>query len=530
MFQMEEVSGLNGLQYDEKALNSLLDAFSSKFSLNDIASAYCDADQNVDLAGEILYAMQGSTSSVANDESNCEVKNDETLEASCCNHFQNCRQPNGGFTASKQKWRSISAASDASNGEEKKGEPLESSCSKLSTCQANGDLRDLKQKRRPVSGGIVSSMLGKGYVKSAPLTVGSCPGTKPLKVDSKELPMSVLWGEGLESGSLKEDPLHKDMEDFLFKMLGEGFRLDRDVIREVIDNCGYDMQKSMEKLLDRSVVSLEKEQKFLGESSEKISNMHLRVDGPSQEKNRVLNANGGARQQKDRDDIQKEVLTALFNGPERFDELPRGRMRSAKRPIALGELVEEPPIDFAAEQKVDRVCPQEYKKDDEDEEDSFQALRRAVKEYRGTMKEYYKAAVDAFARGDQDQATRLLEQGQFFCDRARQADDKSNQKIFETRNPETEDEMLLDLHEHGSKEAIRLLKCHLSSLAGIPSFKYLKVIVEAIEEDSSKGSCRRLIIKLLEKESISWSEGETPGVVLIRLDKINPKSLSFAKK
>ncbi|XWS12659.1 hypothetical protein CRYUN_Cryun37aG0109200 [Craigia yunnanensis] len=192
------------------------------------------------------------------------------------------------------------------------------------------------------------------------------------------------------------------------------------------------------------------------------------------------------------------------------------------------ELVEGPLIDFAAEQKVERVRSQEDKKDDE--EDSFQALRRAVKEYRATMKEYYKAAVDAFAKGDQDQVTRLLEQGQFFCEKARQADEESNQKIFETRSMETEDKMLLELHNHGSREAIRLLKCHLSSLAGIPSFKYLKVIVETNEEDSSKGSRRRLLMKLLEKESISWSEGETFGVVLIRLDNINPKSLSFAKK
>ncbi|XP_022715887.1 putative nuclear RNA export factor SDE5 [Durio zibethinus] len=483
-----EVSGLNGLQCDEeKALNSLLDAFGSAFSLKDIASAYCEAGQNADLAGEILYEMQGSTSSVAADASNDEVKNDETLESSCGNNSQNY-------------------------------------------CQANGDLRAPKQKVRPVSGGTVSSMLGKGYMKSVPLANGSYPGTKPLKVDSQEVPMSGLWGEGLKSSSLKEDHLHKDMEDFLFKMLGEGFRLDRDVIRQVLDSCGYDMQKSMEKLLDQSAVSLDKESKFLGESSKKTNDMHPRAEGPSQEKNRVLSANGGGRQQRDRNDIQKEVLTALFNGPERFDEFSRRRMRSAKRPIALGELVEGPPIDYTAEQKVDRVHSQEDKKDDEGEEDSFQVLRRAVKEYRGIMKEYYKAAVDAFAKGDQDLANRLLEEGQFFREKGRKADEESNQKIFETRNSEAEEEMLLDLHDHGAKEAIHLLKCHLSSLAGIPSFKYLKVIVETNEEDSSKGSRRRLVIKLLEKESIDWSEGETSGVVLIRLDNINPKRLSFAKK
>ncbi|XWS15735.1 hypothetical protein CRYUN_Cryun34aG0027200 [Craigia yunnanensis] len=466
-----EVSGLNVLQYDEeKALNSLLDAFGSVFSLMDIASAYCEAGRNANLAGQILYEMQGSNSSVATDRSNAEVKNDETSGSTCGSNSQNYCQANGGFTAPKQKERPVSTASDASNGEAKKDEPSESSCSNSSqnSYQANGDLRAPKQKCRPVSGGTVSSMLGKGYMKSVPLANGSYPGTKPLKVDSEELPMSVLWGEGLKSSTLKEDRLHKDMEDFLFKMLGEGFRLDRDVIREVLDSCGYDMQKSMEKLLDRSAVSLDKENKFLGESSKKTSDMHPRAGGPSQEKNRILNANDGAEQQKDRNYLQKEVLTALFDGPERFDELPRRRMRSARRPIALGKLVEGPLIDFSSEQKVDTVRSQEDKKDDEDEEDSFQALRRAVKEYRGTTKEYYKAAVDAFAKGDQDQANILLEQGQFFREKARQADDESNQKIFETRNTETEDEMLLDLHDHGSKEAIRLLKFHLSSLAGIP--------------------------------------------------------------
>ncbi|XVF40509.1 hypothetical protein PTKIN_Ptkin01aG0119200 [Pterospermum kingtungense] len=395
-----EVSGLNGLRYDEeKALNSLLDAFGSVFSLKDIASAYCDVGRNADLAGEILYGMQGSSSSVATNASNGDVKNDETLDLSCGNHSSNCSQANGGFTAPKQKWQPVSAASHASNDKARKGEPSSCSNGSLNSCQTN--LKAVKQKWIPVSGGTVSSMLGKGYLKSVPLANGSYPGTKPLKVDSKELPMSVLWGEGLESSSLKEGRLHKDMEDFLFKMLGEGFQLDRDVIRGVLESCGYDMQKSMDNLLDRSAVSMGKEHKFLGESSKKTNDMHPREDGTSQEKNRVLNANGGARQQKDRSDIQNEILASLFNGPERFDKLPMRKMRSAKRSIALGELVEGPLTDFTAEQKVDRVHTQEYK--DDGSSKSYAGIQ-------GHDEEYYKAAVDAFARGDRDQATRLLEQ------------------------------------------------------------------------------------------------------------------------
>lgn len=37
-------------------------------------------------------------------------------------------------------------------------------------------------------------------------------------------------------------------------------------------------------------------------------------------------------------------------------------------------------------------------------------------------------------------------------------------------------------------------------------------------------------MKLLEKESIKWSEGGNAGTILIHLENINPKRLSFAKK
>lgn len=38
---------------------------------------------------------------------------------------------------------------------------------------------------------------------------------------------------------------------------------------------------------------------------------------------------------------------------------------------------------------------------------------------------------------------------------------------FHVRNAETQGDIVLDLHEGGAKEAIRLLKCHLSSFSGI---------------------------------------------------------------
>ncbi|GLU23020.1 hypothetical protein SLE2022_390540 [Rubroshorea leprosula] len=491
-----EVSSLTTSKYDEEmALKGLLDAFGAVFSLNDIASAYCKAGRNANLAGEILYEMQGSSSSSTTYSSDSEVRNEP---------------------------------SEPSNGYKSKD-----------SCHTNEKFIGPKQKNRPASGGTISSILGKDYVQSIPLVNSSCSGAKPLKVDMRQFPPSEVWKEDAKSHPLRENPIRKDMEDFLLKMFG--VKLDGDVIREVLESCAYDMEKSMEKLLDQSSLILDKEKKVLKESSTKIIDMHPTTEGPSQQRKMqpvissggdvLLNTNGEelTRQQKI-NDLQKDVLAAFFMGPERFDESPRRTVKSANRSIVLGEPVVEPLGDLISEQKkTDMGNSQEDSKDDEDKEDSFQALRRAVREYWGTMKEYHKAAADAFAKGDQVRANKLIEQGNFFREKAREADEESNQKIFETRDTETQEEMLLDLHEHDAKEAIRLLKHHLSSLAGIPLFKFLKVTIETNEEDSSKGARRRLIMKLLEKESISWTEGN-PGSILIHLDKINPKRLSFAKK
>lgn len=122
-----------------------------------------------------------------------------------------------------------------------------------------------------------------------------------------------------------------------------------------------------------------------------------------------------------------------------------------------------------------------------------------------------------------------MEDGHRYQEKARQADEESNQKILETRNSETD--ILLDLHDFEAKEAVRLLKCHLLRISGISSFKYLKVILETNDVDNKKEARRRLVMKLLNKESIEWIEEKgNPGTILIRIDMIDPNRLSFAKK
>ena len=70
-------SSSNVPKYDDEeiVLKGLLDAFGSTFTLDEIATAYCKACRNADLAGEILYDLQGSSS-------NGEVKGEESSESS----------------------------------------------------------------------------------------------------------------------------------------------------------------------------------------------------------------------------------------------------------------------------------------------------------------------------------------------------------------------------------------------------------------------------------------------------------------
>ncbi|BFG27753.1 hypothetical protein CerSpe_140260 [Prunus speciosa] len=492
-----EASGLNGASSfdDEKALKGLLEAFGPAFSLDQIAAAYCKAGKNACDAAEAL-AMS---------------------------------TPNG-----EAKPRGEEESSRLS---------LDNSSKKPYQYQANGNSRASKPKYRPVSGGSVSSIIGKQYVKKTPSANGSCNATKPLKLDSEVLPISEIWVEKADSNSSRDDGLHQDMEDFLFTMLGDGFKLERERIRDVLDSCGYDMEKSMEKLINLPASTSDKRNGLVTRSSDKSAGLYRKSEVSSERKcinsseggDKASNTNGVdfTGQKKERSDLQKEVLAALFSASERSEErpeeLPRRTVKAKNRYGAYGQLVVEPPNDFISECK-SAVVYQQHPKEDDDE-DNYQVLRKAVKEYRTTMKEYFQAAVEAFSKEDHDRANKLLEQGKFFQEKAREADEESNEMILRTSNVETQGEIVIDLHERSAKEAIRLLKCQISSFSGISSIKCLKVIIDTQEEEISKGSRRRvLVLKLLQEESIKWTEGEKAGTILIQLDSINRKRLTFIKK
>lgn len=182
----KETHGANASKCAEEdvVLKSLINAFGSAFSLQEIASAYFEAGYKADLAGEILFQMQGSTST------------------------------------------------SASNGEVGIGDNLGKGKVSEKSYQVKGNLKTAKLKVQPFSTGTVSNIIGKEYACSKPSANKFTKVYKPVKVGVKVLHESSSEGD---CSSLPSDfHLHHDMEDFLFKMLGDGFRLKREVIREVL--------------------------------------------------------------------------------------------------------------------------------------------------------------------------------------------------------------------------------------------------------------------------------------------------------
>ncbi|EFH61344.1 hypothetical protein ARALYDRAFT_478977 [Arabidopsis lyrata subsp. lyrata] len=468
---MSMIASSSNSDPDSRSLQVLLDAFGSRFSLDDIAAAYCQASQNVDVAGEILFAMTEKTPQC----DHVEMKNETSKPSQVYVPKEVRRQED-----SKAKvWR---------------------------------------PKRNSISVGTVSSVIGKEYARTRPISNAPREATKPMKIDSRDIPETEIWSEEMpKSNEPKTNRAPTDVEEFIVKMLGEGFQASQDVIHQVLGVCGYDVKKSTEKLLDLSDT---KKYADVGISNEVVSFCYDFKFGSEEGRN----AKNG---------LEKEVLEALFSGTERYVGEPKvTRHFGERRPRVAGRPVFKPLEDPFQERVVAVKKSSNTSKEDEDENE-FKAHRKAVREHLNQMKEYYGAAAEAFSKGETERAHRLVEKGHFFGQKAREADDKSIAKMIDVKKDDDstyeEDEVVtVNVNEHETKEALRLLKRQLNYFSGISSFKYLRVALGDKKEDFK--SKRKHIVKLLEGESIAWTEEDSGLVMMIRVDKIDPKKLSFAKK
>lgn len=168
---------------DQSNLNTLLEAFGSAVSLEEIASSYCEAGRDLNSTAEMLCRMQGSISGT-------------------------------------QKSSDGASSAISSTG------ALDEGC-----------IVKLNSKKCSASMGTVSNVIGKEYINPRPQSKGLNEKMKPVKINLSEFPVAEIWGEEKEEAgvtSRSQPPMDNDLGEFLYKMLGNGFQLDRGVIEQVI--------------------------------------------------------------------------------------------------------------------------------------------------------------------------------------------------------------------------------------------------------------------------------------------------------
>ncbi|XP_071691939.1 putative nuclear RNA export factor SDE5 isoform X2 [Rutidosis leptorrhynchoides] len=449
----------------DKNLEYLNGAFGSKLSADEMASAYCQAGYDMQKTCGILYSMLGSTSN------------------------NNIHAPTNDMTNAPVSLVGVS----------------------------RGTVSQPKPKNSGASVGTVSGVIGAGYGKFRASRNKAREITKPLKLSSSEIPASQIWDESPQPVNARTETMNRDIEQFLLKMLGDGFQLDMEDIKEVVGGCGYDVQESMEKLMEISTPTLD-----LGDGTPNTVHQTTYQDLDTQfEQLMVVNDCSGSNQPK----VEKEILSSLFTLPERAELgpktiIPKRQPRIRKYGLVTGPF-KEPIATFKTP-----IVKNEVNGDGNDEnDDNFDTLRQATLEHWGTMKEYFRAAAKAYVEGSYEKADKLIKAGQLYTEKAKEANLASGRMLTQPKNDG--ESISINVNEQEPDQAVRLLKTELTLMSGIPSFQFLKVMLGG--EDKFKKPRKRRIIRLLQKDSIAWTEEQDGQIMVIRIDVINPKNLSFNK-
>uniref|UniRef100_A0A0D3F827 DUF1771 domain-containing protein n=1 Tax=Oryza barthii TaxID=65489 RepID=A0A0D3F827_9ORYZ len=443
---------------ETRALNALLDAFSSAFSLDDIATAYCRANGDVNRAGDLLTELELPM-----------AKSNEVDSSVGTIH-----PPSG---------KAIEENSTESSGQAKSRE---------------------KMQKSSASFGTVSSMLGKGSTRATvPLMNRASGKEKPPMVELPEYMWDDFNGKVDKSDSApkRETLNNRDIEEFLFSMLGEGFKLSMDMIREVLGSCGYDIKK------DAAVECSSTKGSCLESQSTFRNGSAYSLRGKRHSSSQISPG---------------ELLESIFTVPERSEEEPIGKryeLGANRNRVPDQKPVVEPLEDISSETNCYPVKVILSKELVAHNEEDYQNYRRAAKQHWDMMKQYYEKAVDAFREGNQKEVEYLLGEGKHYYMMARLADEKSSAEIVKSKKVESKNELCLDLRGQDPANVANLVRLHLRQLSNIPSFEYLKVITGAEDGSFKSAQRRRKVMKYLEKKSIVWTEEESnPGTILIPIN------------
>ncbi|KAK9734706.1 hypothetical protein RND81_04G158200 [Saponaria officinalis] len=490
----------NGDNDEQRIINSLVEVF-SLVSVEEVVAAYRLANGDTSKAVDLLTEKSD---------------NSEAYEASCSSSNISF----GTDTNSSHNLSSSDGFTDSSGGSSSgDGDGVD--------CR---EFRGNKGKKVVAVCGTVSNLLGKDYV-------------------SPKLKKGVVKEKGFGMGKVNIE----ESEQFLCSMLGDECDLSMAVVKDVLCNCGYDVEKALEVLLDLSAPHGEQSasDKYSsscsnrGEFSRNVDfsdsfweltdggsdsnsycsetdvqdNMHLFNYTGRNYANALLSSESSRKLAAPRprlDELPQQLLVSLFNMPKSAEHEPSTmnwknvvkQMESfAQKRIELGPSDPLPP----------KMITQAVANGTE-----YQMLRGTAQQRWDKTKFCYHKAASAFSNGEKNYATYMSEQGKQHSKMARQADEKASMEIFKARG--IENSLTIDLHGQHVKQAMKVVKLHLLFATYISSVQYIRVITGCGSRGLGKSIVKQSVTNFLDKERVPWRE-ENQGTVLIKLD--GPREFSF---
>ncbi|KAH8499038.1 hypothetical protein Peur_074182 [Populus x canadensis] len=374
-----------------------------------------------------------------------------------------------------------------------------------------------KQKRVLAVTGTVSTVLGKEYVKVSP------------RRDSMK---AKDFGNGVVE--------KEEAEQFLCSMLGNDCELSMGVVRDVLCQCGYDVEKALDVLLDLSAssheqsrsgrhvkdsVNYKEDARFLAERSDNSTDVASDCTSHSSESElqdsvwgcgyrnyyqalTSFKAPSSTTPISNESNLPQKVLECLFNVPTSSEHEPSTMnwRNVVKKMQSLGPAVDVFPSIDALTQQNNYANGEEY-----------HLLRESAKRHWNSRTSYYQKAAAAYSKGERGYAAYLSDQGRIQTKLAQEADKKASQDIFKARNKGITNVITIDLHGQHVKQAMRVLKLHLLFGTYVRSIQTLRVITGCGSRGLGKSKVKQAVTRLLENEGIEWSE-ENQGVLLIKID------------
>ncbi|KAK4363724.1 hypothetical protein RND71_018965 [Anisodus tanguticus] len=372
--------------------------------------------------------------------------------------------------------------------------------------------RKAKTKKKLVAAtGTVSMMIGKDYVRTT-----------------------------LKKSCSKFKGGDEDVEQFLCSMLGEDSDLSLAVVRDVLCQCGYEVEKVLSVLLELSASSNQqpklsdcsanwKEEAAFLQSSDGLTDRTSDSTSHSSEgeiqdnvwfwgppgRNQLKVPAGNSKHSSSSTagnsgpELPQEILESLFNMPTpksaEHEPTTMNWKNVVKKMTSLGQRLGSCSNDIPPPQHTHA------------EGAEYQLFTEAAKQHWESMRSHYQKAATAFSNGQKEHAAYLADQGRLHNRKAQEADEKASQDIFAARNKNIENMITIDLHGQHVKPAMRLLKLHLLFGAFVRSVRLFRVITGCGAHGIGKSKLKNSVVELLKKERIEWTE-ENRGTLLIKLD------------